>query len=36
LKLEGNEEKFFVNVEYDTGKLYGVVKASREFVVYGE
>ena len=34
LQLNDKEEKFTVNVEFDTGKLYGVVKGAREITIY--
>ncbi len=34
LKLNGNEETFNVQVEYDTLELYGKVTATRQFVIY--
>lgn len=34
LKLNGNEETFNVQVQYDTLELYGKVTAARQFVIY--
>ncbi len=34
LKLNGNEETFNVQVQYDTLELYGKVTATRQFVIY--
>jgi len=34
LKLNGNEETFNVQVQYDTQELYGKVTATRQFVIY--
>ena len=35
-ELNGNEEIFTITVNYDTQKLYGQVKAERQFTVYQE
>jgi len=34
LKLNGNEETFNVQVQYDTLELYGKVSATRQVVIY--
>jgi len=34
LKLDGNEETFNVQVQYDTLELYGKVNATRQIIIY--
>jgi hypothetical protein len=34
LKINGSEEKFNINVKYDTRELYGKVTATRQIVIH--
>jgi hypothetical protein len=34
LKINGNEETFNVQVQYDTLELYGKVTATRQVIIY--